>query len=100
MATQRRKLSELLELMLDRQPRFEGGLCLWAMHAIVHLQPYHPGWEECAKDVLLVKNYIKKNKPLNFRTLLGYNYYWEEGDIEPRIKWLEKHISKLKKLGL
>jgi len=58
------------------------------------------GWGECADDVLLVKNYIKKNKPLNFRTLLGCSYYWKTGDIKPRIKWLEKHINKLKKLGL
>ena len=53
-----------------------------------------------------LKNFIRENIPLTFNVLLirikrftffEYTncYWWEKGKVEPRIKWLNKHIKKL-----
>ena len=39
------------------------------------------------EEIKLLENFIKK---LTFRV-----YWWERGEKEPRIKWLEKQIKKL-----
>lgn len=40
------------------------------------------------------KEYIQANRPEN--SLAG-SFYWPEGDIEPRLKFIETHIKKLKR---
>jgi hypothetical protein len=53
-----------------------------------------------AKDVTRV--YIKLNRPCSFSSWSAFvntfsAYYWPIHDIQSRIKWLDKHISKLEK---
>jgi hypothetical protein len=43
--------------------------------------------------------YIRKNRPSKFSSIDAFecrnsNYYWKIRDINPRIKWLKKHIKK------
>jgi len=84
---------ELLQLMLENKNRFETGLCYWVItlysRAIINKNEYE-----------LIKYYIKNNRPSMFSSLSAFknirsNYYWEKGDITPRIKWINKQIEKL-----
>lgn len=84
---------ELLQLMLCHQEKFYGGLCLW-----IHILDFSGviTYDECY--VLL--DYIDHNRPSKFSSLSAYknrnkNYYWNKGDIAPRIKWIKKQIEKL-----
>ena len=50
----------------------------------------------------LVRDYMARNRPLLTYYRLWLNrpdsaFWWDQGNLEPRIKWLKKHISKLKK---
>ncbi len=93
---QERTIKELLQLMLEHQDLFVDGLCNWRnslMYTdIISLEEYY-----------VLKYYIKKNKPSMFSSWgvfkhrIGFSdiYYWTPYKIEPRIEWLNKHISKL-----
>lgn len=93
-----RSIKELLELMLDNKDLFRSGLCQWNSSL-------------CASDIItwdehiVLKNYIRSNRPPfydNFtifchtirRDNPAHHYYWEQRDIKPRIKWIQKHIAK------
>lgn len=92
----RRKLSELLQIMLDNQHLFTSGLCSLANTLYCfEIIDYH----EC----LRLEIYIKTHKPLMFSSLETFNqnikqsgFYWKKGNIKPRIEWLNKHIKKQK----
>jgi hypothetical protein len=84
---------ELFKLMLERQDQFAKGLCLW-----VSLLNYSRiiTFEECC----LLEEYIHNNRPSMFSSLSAFKnrrgyYYWNKGDITPRIKWINKQIEKL-----
>ena len=79
-----RTIKQLLELMLKHQERFETGLCLWVRMLF---------WLSLIKndERKLLLDYIKENKPEN----AGYLFYWEEGEIAPRIEWINQEIKKL-----
>lgn len=88
----RRSINELLQLLLDNidQIRCDGyihGLCGVANHLFCDSSLNRT---EC--ETLIA--YIYNNKPLNYRTILGYVYFWKEGERPPRIKWLKKHIKR------
>lgn len=88
----RRSINELLQLLLDNidQIRCDGyihGLCGVAAHLNSN---NNLNRTEC--ETLIA--YIKNNKPLNRRTILGHAYFWKEGERLPRIKWLNKHIKR------
>lgn len=78
-----RPMKHLLFLMLDNQNLFSQGLCHWARnlhnYKIIDYQ-----------EMLRLLDYIKKNKPV-YR--FNHRYYWEVGEIEPRIEWVEEQIS-------
>lgn len=83
---QERSIDELLEVMLDNINKFEKGLCLWntALYAADKISE---------EEWIRLRRYIKKNRPwFSF-----YPYYWPEGELEPRLKWIRKHIKKLRK---
>jgi len=87
------KTSELLEKLLHSldMNNLDTGLCLLAY------------FELNIYDYERVIKYFRRNKPLTWRTIfrkLEYAYWWEEGKVEPRKKWLKKHIKKLKAKGL
>ena len=80
-----RNVKELLELMLRHQNFFSTGLCrwstsLWFMNLI----------SDCERTVLL--DYIRETNPGNTRG----HYYWKQGEITPRIEWINQQIEKLK----
>lgn len=93
-----RSIKKLLELMLDNKDLFTTGLCMWNTKLYTH---DIITWEEHC----LLKNYISSNEPPfydNFTIFKkkifgsfpdGY-YYWKCSDINPRIKWIQKHIAK------
>lgn len=41
--------------------------------------------------------YVQQHKPINLRTIFLDGFFWKEGDVRSRIKWLNKHIEKLTK---
>ena len=93
-----RSIKELLEVMLDNKDLFKTGLCEWnySLYAYDIIT-----WDEH----VVLKNYIRSNRPPfydNFtifchtirRDYPAYHYYWKDSDIEPRLKWIQKHIAK------
>lgn len=83
-------MKEILEILLNNIDRLKTGLCGLAyvlyFSEKINLDQYD---EFCL--------YIKKNRPINFRSLVRDLYYWEIGDKKPRIKWLKKHIKRCEK---
>ena len=88
----RRPIKELLTIMLENQHLFTTGLCDWCegMH-FAKLISY--------TEMVCMKLYIRNNKHTGFiwpwYRSLHYGFYWNEGSIKPRIKWIKKHIKKL-----
>jgi hypothetical protein len=86
-----RNIKQLLEIMLDNQQEFTHGLCSWSgnlryEHIISH------------SEFLLLKKYINENRPNKWSSLSAFVnsnsvFYWEKGDIKPRIEWIKKHIK-------
>ena len=89
-----RSIKELLELMLQHQDLFNSGMCNWTGRMYCH------GIELISYDEYkILKRYINKNRPHRYSSLVAYRqrhsgFYWEEGNIHPRIKWIKKHIKK------
>ncbi len=84
---------ELLQLMLERQDQFAKGLCLWVgLLCRANIITY--------VEYSLLKEYIDNNRPSKYSSLSAFKnrrgaYYWNKGDIKPRIKWINKQIEKL-----
>ena len=79
-----RTTKELLELMLKHQELFKVGLCYLAFDL------YDDDLITRA-EYLLLRQYIKENKPEN----ADDTFYWEKGKIAPRIEWINQQIEKL-----
>lgn len=82
-----RTIKELLELMLHNKRLFFTGLCNWASNINMSYDEYQ-----------LLKDYIKKNRPSMFSSFDAFincknKFYWEQGNITPRIEWIKKHIK-------
>lgn len=80
-----------LRLMLDNKQHFDQGMCRWLLTTWAHTRL-------SSEDRIITYKYIQSNRPL----LTGIRYYftafwWRAGDITPRIKWMEKHISLIEK---
>ena len=82
-----RKNKELLQVFLDNQHLFKTGICGWVMDL------YIEGAISFEERMYLL-GLIRKNEPV--LTKIGLQgdglYYWEKGNIKPRIKWLKKHL--------
>lgn len=84
-----RTIKELLELMLENKHLFISGLCYWN-YWILNNEKIS-GDEYCE-----LRDYIEKNKPITWYNLVIHrngSYWWKPGDINPRIKWIKKHIK-------
>lgn len=79
-----RTIKELLQLMLDNQHLFDEELCIWAYYL------YHYSYIS-TKEHRALKQYIHQNTPVHVDT----DYWWEAGDITPRIEWIKEQIKKL-----
>ena len=80
-----RTTKQLLELLLERQELFHGGLCSWALYL-------YDDDLILTDEYLLLKKHIKENKPAEICN--GF-YYWDFGKITPRIEWIEQQMLKL-----
>lgn len=93
-----RSKKELGQLLLDNQDLFRNGLCNWVgdLHRFRGLIDE----DECT----LLLELISSKRP-SFIPLLNniYNpdrkkydsvFYWEQGCIKPRIKWIKKNLMK------
>lgn len=94
--TNMRNEKELLQLMLRHQEYFSLGLCSWICNILIFEKIITK--EECR----LLLDYIEKNRPSIYSSIDAYknrgrHFYWKEGNINPRIKWINKHIKKLSK---
>lgn len=91
-----RPIAELLKVMLDNQDSFHGGgLCYWTEQ--LYYDRHISIWEQ-----ITLITYIKNNRPSPFSSWdafkrTGRAFFWKKGNIEPRIKWIKKHIKKLSK---
>ena len=89
-----RTIHELIKVMLDNQYYFSTGLCGWCLNLLIVNQISE-------EEFVILKKYIKNNKPFNLFQLKYFfkhksesSFYWKPDDINPRIKWLNKHIKK------
>lgn len=83
---QERSIDELLEVMLDNTAEFKLGLCVWNLNLYSKEVIDEEEYEK-------LRAYIKENKPwYSFG-----EYYWSVGKLQPRLKWIHKHIKKLRK---
>ena len=87
-----RSIEDLLYVMYNNQSFFSRSLCEW----VLDLSIYELINRDERNELL---NYIKNNKPSRFSSLsslksIHTNFYWVAGEIEPRLKWLKKHIKK------
>ena len=88
-----RNIKELLQVMLDNTRFLRRGLCFYVQSLQNELLlDSHEG------KMLLV--YIKHNRPSKWSSLNAFRncniiFYWDDGDIKPRIKWIKKHIKKV-----
>jgi len=86
-----RTIKELLELILNYPQHFIGGLCIWISNLyiinIINLDERN----------LLLK-YVENNKPSVLHKFIYAegNFWWKYNKIEPRIKWIKKHIKLIK----
>lgn len=79
-----RTIKELLQVMQNNQEHFEAGLCIW----IINLRTKGViSFDEKVK----IGKYINKNTPKKKYKTTGY--WWKDGNIKPRLKWIEKHIK-------
>lgn len=86
-----RTIKELLQTMLDNQDFFSIGLCAWASDLYYfNLITY--------EERIVLRSYIRDNRPSKYSSINAFihkdsDFYWFEGDISPRIKWIKKHIK-------
>lgn len=86
---------QLLELMLANIHLFSIGLCY-------HNDRLHCRGLITTDEHYLIYQYIKTNRPSKFSSWNAFwncnnLFYWTPGDVEHRVKWLNKHIKKLSK---
>jgi hypothetical protein len=85
-----RRIETLLEIMLENTDKLKSGLCglVWQLDddKIINLEEHYK-----------LLNYIESHRPFNIRTIIRSTFYWKQGRIKPRVKWLKKHIKNLNK---
>lgn len=90
-----RSIKELLIVLLENKKLFRYGLCRWSSDLFYdNIISY----EEC----MLLRQYIDNNRPKNDfidkLCTIGRNndaFYWTEGLLYPRVRWIKQQIKKL-----
>ena len=89
-----RTIKELLEILLNNQEPFNNGLCSWVFY-LYHIDKIN------FEEHNILRKYIENNKPSIFSSFDCFKeqfstsgYYWAPKHIEPRIKWIKKHIKR------
>ena len=92
-----RNIVELLEIMLKHKDLYKTGLCGWA--------------EDLAYESIItydekerLRDFIQQNPPglWSFDRIWYWagdsdGFYWEYGEIAPRLRWIKRHINLLTK---
>jgi len=81
-----RNNKELLEVFLYNVDLFDSGLCSWIYEL------WRTNIISCQERSFLME-IIKDNEPFLNRYFTGRAYYWKIGNINPRIKFLTKHLK-------
>jgi hypothetical protein len=76
-----KELVRLFQIMLSHPEKMGTGLCSWN-----HFM-YDFGYFS-QEEYLLVLEYIRAHK-------LKAVFWWDRGELEPRVQWLEEQIKKL-----
>ena len=88
-----RTIKELLQIVLDNKDYFESGLCSWVSDVYWSTKLFNKD------EFFKLKIYIRENRPSMFSSINTFihrnsSFYWNPTDINPRIKWLKKHIKQ------
>lgn len=76
---------ELLNVFLQNQVYFKSGLCQWS-------ETLFSNGKITYQELIYILSVIRERKPF-IAKLLGKAYYWKIGEINPRIKFLKKHLK-------
>lgn len=87
-------IKSILERMLENKDLFREGLCQWVRQVLLEYR------FTVRLDLLMW--YINYNRPHQLSSVDAFihrnnPFFWTEGDIKPRIKWIEKHIQIINK---
>jgi len=77
-----RTVKELFKLMLVHQDLFSSGICYW-------LEGLRYSGLINKSEILMMLAYMRDNKPENARRF----YWWDEGEIQPRLDWINQQIE-------
>ena len=72
-------ISEIIDIVLENQDLFETGLCKWMSN--LYMTDKLTWWEYRRLYDVMLRN--------SFKRQIGV-YWWEEGDIQPRIEFLKQ----------
>jgi len=75
------------EIMLNNKNTFSRGMCSW-------IGDLYRENKITKKQFHTLREYIKNNKSKSIP--ITQNYWWEIGNIKPRIKWINQQQEKLK----
>ena len=84
-------VKKLLEIMLENKKLFDSGLCGWADNLYCYDKISYI-------ERITLRVYIQFNRPKWYSSIDAYNhkdnsYFWKPENIEPRLKWINKHIK-------
>ena len=87
-----RPISELLTILLNYPEHLKRGLC-----SIVNIVYYSKG-EITFEEHDILKEYIRSHRPSKYSSFDAFHnrdsaWYWTDGKLKPRVKWLKKHIK-------
>lgn len=84
-----RSVKTLLKVLKKNQHLFDSGMCKW-------IESINKLFRITDQEALLLKRYLFINRP-KYRFIDTYapGYYWSPGNINFRLKWIDKHIKLL-----
>lgn len=91
---QKKEIKKVFQLMLNNQHLFDLGLCAWLCELLTRSIITN---KQC---YFVLKEYIEHNRVSKFSSFEAFinrnsGFWWEIGNIKPRIKWLKQQIKKL-----
>lgn len=86
------RLQLVFEKTLENEDQFSSGLCAWINKVRFKLHE-----EISLNDVYLAYAYIQINQPFFSKIRVWSDFFWSYGDLEPRMKFIKKHIALIQK---
>lgn len=84
-----RSIEELLQVLLENKTLFKEGLCKW-------IYKLYDNYIISYEERILLQKYLSENRPGRCFNLGGTykGFFWKPHNINPRIKWIKKHIAR------